>query len=148
MANAERKEMEKHLKDIVIPFLRKRDFKGSFPHFRRMGKERIHLLTFQFDFHGGGFVIEIANCVPGGFTTPWGKKIEPDKLRAHDVYKRSRIQSNMNTPDSSTDDWFRFDHAPLSGSENIFQDVCQDVLSKFNIAEEYWANGELNGSVN
>jgi hypothetical protein len=52
--------MIKKLNDIVVPVLRQSNFKGSFPHFRRVTAERTNLLTFQFDRSGGGFVIEIA----------------------------------------------------------------------------------------
>jgi hypothetical protein len=30
-------------------------------------------LTFQFDRHGGGFVIEIGQCPADGCTTHWGE---------------------------------------------------------------------------
>lgn len=139
-----RKEMNDHLARIVVPKLRSIGFKGSFPHFRRILPNRIHLLTFQFDRYGGGFVIEIANCKAEGYTTSWGKKIEPNKITAHDLYVRKRIQSNMETSNSLTDDWFRYDQSKSSAGLNIYQKVCEDVLSKLEVAEEYWKNGELN----
>nr|WP_268888411.1 DUF4304 domain-containing protein [Heyndrickxia shackletonii] len=37
------------LKKIVVPELRERGFKGSFPHFRRIFENKIDLITFQFD---------------------------------------------------------------------------------------------------
>jgi len=52
-----REAVEKELKAIVVTALRASGFKGSFPHFRRPLPERIDLLTFQFDRHGGGFVL-------------------------------------------------------------------------------------------
>ena len=145
MENSARKEMIKNLSVFVIPVLRQKGFKGSFPHFRRLKTDRINLLTFQFDRSGGGFVIEITNCNPNGFTTSWGTKIEPSKLTAHDLFNRKRIQSNTNTTSSLTDDWFRYDRKYLFGFGNIYKKVCKDVLSKLNIAEDYWKNGELSG---
>ena len=145
MENSARKEMDKTLSELVIPVLRQKGFKGSFPHFRRLTADRINLLTFQFDRNGGGFVIEITNCQINGFTTSWGKKIEPNKLTAHDLFNRKRIQSNMDTPNSSTDDWFRYDKKYLFGFGDIYKKVCKDVLSKLDIAEDYWKNGELSG---
>ena len=145
MENPARKEMVTNLSDIVIPVLRQKDFKGSFPHFRRLTTDRINLLTFQFDSSGGGFVIEITNCQPNGFTTSWGTKIEPNKLTAHDLFNRKRIQSNMDTTSSLTDDWFRYDKKYLFGFGDIYKKVCKDVLSKLDIAEDYWKNGELSG---
>jgi len=45
----ERDRMIETLKEYVVPVLRERGFKGSFPHFRRPTATAIHLLTFQFD---------------------------------------------------------------------------------------------------
>jgi hypothetical protein len=145
MENSSRKEMIERISEIVIPALRQKGFKGSFPHFRRLKVDRINLLTFQFDRRGGGFVIEIANFQPDGFTTSWGKKIDPKKLTAHDLFLRKRIQSNMDTDSSLTEDWFRYDKKYMFGFGDIYNKVCKDVLSKLHIADEYWENGELSG---
>ena len=59
--SAERDKMIISLKENVIPELRNRNFKGSFPHFRKTGYGKTNLLTFQFDRNGGGFIIELAN---------------------------------------------------------------------------------------
>src|SRR6476646_11010384 len=126
MENPARKEMVKNLSDIVIPVLRQKGFKGSFPHFRRLTTDRMNLLTFQFDRSGGGFVMEIANCKPDGFTTSWGHEISPGKLTAHDMNKRKRIQSNMDTKSSLKDDWFRYDKKHLFGLGDIYKKVCKD----------------------
>jgi hypothetical protein len=144
MSSEGRDEMIKKLNEIVVPALRQLNFKGSFPHFRRLTPQRINLLTFQFDRHGGGFVIEIANCKPEGFTTSWGLEIKPNKVTAHDMDRRKRIQSNMKTNSSLKEDWFRYDTKHLFGLSNVYSKVCKDVLSKLDIAEEYWQNGELN----
>ncbi len=136
--------MNTYLSELVIPVLREKGFKGSFPHFRRIATDRINLLTFQFDRYGGGFVIEIANCQPTGFTTSWGSKIQPGKLTAHDVTNRKRIQANMDSPNSSRDDWFRYDKKYMFGFGNIYKKICKDVLAKLAIAEDYWKNGEIN----
>lgn len=100
--------MVRALKAVVVPLLREHGFTGSFPHFRRLHQLRIDLLTFQFDRHGGGFIIEIGRCGPQGFTTHWGKQIPPEKVRAWDLpaKQRARIQPRNG---SGTDSWFRFD---------------------------------------
>jgi hypothetical protein len=51
----------------------------------------------------------------------------------------------MDTPNSSTDDWFRYDKKYLVNISDIYKKVCEDVLSKLELAEDYWKNGELNG---
>lgn len=144
MSTSNRDEMIKNLNNTVIPMLRKLNFKGSFPHFRRLTEKRINLLTFQFDRHGGGFVIEIANCSTINYKTSLDISIVPNKLTAHSVCVRKRIQANMKTPSSSTDDWFRYDKKYLFGFGDVYKKICKDVLLKLKIAEEYWENGELN----
>jgi len=135
--------MVKNLNEIVVPALRKLNFIGSFPHFRRLTPDRINLLTFQFDRNGGGFVIEIVNCNSTGYKTTLNNSIPANKLTAHDFSKRKRIQSNMKTPNSTTDDWFRYDKKHILGLGDIYKKVCRDVLSKLDILEDYWENGEL-----
>jgi hypothetical protein len=103
-----RDQMKKALKDVVVPRLKEAGFAGSFPHLRRRRPDRIDLFSFQFDRHGGGFIIELAQCAPDGFTTYWGKHITPDKVTAWDLppTQRARIQSRAG---SGTDSWFRYD---------------------------------------
>ena len=144
MENLARQKMVSSLSEFVIPILRQKGFKGSFPHFRRITSDRINLLTFQFDRYGGGFVIEIANCGVKGITTAWGEEIQPNKVSAHYINKRKRIQANMDTSSSLTDDWFRYDK-DLPGVNDIYKNVCMNVLSKLSIAEDYWKNEELKG---
>lgn len=144
MSSNSREEMIKSLNLMVVPILRELDFKGSFPHFRRTNDDRLNFITFQFDRSGGGFVIEIANCPINGVDTPFLKDIKPNKLTAHHLNKRKRIQSNMETTSSLHEDWFRYDREYLFGLRNIYKKVSKDVLSKLSIAEEYWKKGELN----
>jgi hypothetical protein len=141
-----RELMIKELSKTVIPAIRELGFKGSFPHFRRIRTDRINLLTFQFDRYGGGFVIEIVNCAsaPDSIMNSIGQEIKINKLTAHDFTNRKRIQSNMKTESSLTEDWFRYDKKYLFGFGNIYKHVCKDVLSKLPIACEYWDNGEIN----
>ena len=103
-----RDQMKKALKDVVVPRLKEAGFAGSFPHLRRRRPDRIDLFYFQFDRHGGGFIIELAQCAPDGFTTYWGKQIAPDKVTARDLppTQRARIQPRVG---SGTDSWFRYD---------------------------------------
>lgn len=128
--------MVKALQAVVIPRLRERGFKGSFPHFRRSGAERIDLLTFQFDKWGGGFVVEIAKCPVAGVTTHWGEQVPSDRVRAWDVHpaERHRLQPG---PGSSPSDWFRYDRTSLIG--DVFEQTAQDVLPFLDKAEKWYA---------
>lgn len=127
----ERDKMISELKKIVVPELRNRGFKGSFPHFRRISEVKIDLITFQFDRYGGGFVIEVGACSPEGITHYWGEKVPPNKVTAHDLSNRLRLKE-------SGGQWFRYDVGVES--ENIYEDLAKEVLDHLYEAEDYWEN--------
>lgn len=129
--STERDSMISALKSIVIPKLREKGFKGSFPHYRRINEEKIDLITFQFDRYGGGFFIEVAVCSPEGFTHSWGEKVPPNKVTAYDLHPGNRLRLN-----DEGGQWFRYDieNAP----EWIFEKVAIEVLSHLYEAEEHW----------
>jgi hypothetical protein len=106
---ADRSQMLDALKTILIPRLKEEGFSGSFPHYRRRGPEFYDLMTFQFDKHGGGFVVEIARCLPSGIEHPAGH-IVAGKARAWDRHPnhRKRIQQRDG---GGADAWFRYDQA-------------------------------------
>lgn len=136
---SEKDQMKIALSQIVVPELRILRFKGTFPHFRRLSDDRLNLLSFQFNKYGGSFVIEIANCKPEGYTTSWGKKILPNKLTVFDLYKRERLD-----PQTSPDKWYHYDLISLKEVINIYESISNEVLSKLDIAKDYWLNGEMN----
>ena len=119
------------LKDIVVPKLRERGFSGAFPHFRRIKRGQIDLMTFQFDKWGGGFVVEISKCGSEGITMAWGEKIPPKKVTAHHLSPNERLRLGCEGP--STDDWFRYDRGK---SPDV---VAQEVVNKLDNAEKWWA---------
>jgi len=130
-----RNEMLLSLKELFVPALRERGFKGSLPHFRRPMKNRIDLLTIQFDKWGGGFVIEISNCALEGVTMPWGEPIPPNRVRAWDVYppNRRRLGSAMAGEDGH---WFRFDGWRGTGK------VAREAVSYLQEAEQWWGTAD------
>jgi hypothetical protein len=127
-----RDSMERELKNRVIPVLRERGFKGSFPHFRRPTTGGIDLLTFQFDRDGGGFVIEISNCSSGGVTTHWGKSIDASKVTAWDLHPDLRHRLKP-CEGSGTDAWFRYDNGDV-------MTPGKQVLECLSVAESWWAS--------
>ena len=132
-----RDEMVLSLKEQFVPALRERGFKGSLPHFRRPMKDRIDLLTIQFDKWGGGFVIEISNCAPEGITTPWGLHIPPNRVRAWDsLNDRPRLGSSRPGEDGH---WFRFDDGTPT------DEVARSAVSYLREADLWWeqASGQL-----
>jgi hypothetical protein len=132
----ERDRMIETLKEYVVPVLRERGFKGSFPHFRRPTERAIHLLTFQFDKWGGGFIVEIATCPPKGVTMHWGEHVPPTKVRAWDVTRRLRLGA----PDEKSDgQWFRYDKRSLFASGDRFERAALQVLPYLDgQAEDWW----------
>jgi hypothetical protein len=132
MANS-RELMDAELKAAVVPVLRDRLFKGSYPHFRRVSSGGVDLLTFQFDRNGEGFVVEIARGSLEGFTTHWGKFIPCSKLTAWDIHPddRHRLQP---LDGSGADYWFRYENAPVA-------QVAKQVLEFLPKAEVWWSKG-------
>ena len=131
----ERDRMIKTLKEHIVPVLRERGFKGSFPHFRRTTERAIHLVTFQFDKWGGGFAVEIAACPPGGVLMPSGEQIPPTKVRAWDVARRLRLGAL----DEKSDHWFRYDKRGWSLSSDRFEHAALRVLPYVKgQAEDWW----------
>jgi hypothetical protein len=134
--SAERDKMVAVLKATVVPVLKARGFKGSFPHFRRPTGSAIHLLTFQFDKWGGGFVVEIAKCPPEGVTTTWGLEIPPGKVTAHHVNERLRLGASG----AGEDHWFRYDQERAFKFGDPYQSAAEEVLLAYDSqAEQWWA---------
>ena len=93
------------LQKRVVPELRKRGFKGSFPHFRRVNGDSIELITFQFNKWGtGDFVIEIAKCHNDVLKTSWGEFVSPERINAQHLDRRLRLGA-LN---EGSDHWFKY----------------------------------------
>lgn len=133
--------MVRALKETVVPRLRSRGFKGTFPHFRRGRLEQVDLLSFQFDKWGGGFVIEIARCAPEGIIHPSGKRIPAADVTAWNVHpmERVRLQPSLG---SSTSDWFRYDRPAAAKGIDVYAEVAEQVLPYLESAEKWWKGEE------
>jgi hypothetical protein len=129
-----RDAMTAALKETLVPALRARGFKGSLPHFRRVGPERVDLLTVQFDRHGGGFMVEISRCGSAGITTAWGKHVPAARVTAHDLHpsKRHRLGSPAPGIDGR---WFRFDDG------TPIRSVAKFLVDHLGEADRWWASG-------
>lgn len=133
-----RKKIDDALKEIVVPFLREKGFKGSMPHFRREQADRINLLTFQHSLYDTKFVIEIANCPSDGLTTSWGKQIPKNKVTAHDMGYRLRLGSEKH----KTDYWF--DYGKESFFSNTYTKIAKEIIELWDDAEKWWGNDPYN----
>ena len=123
-----RQLMEDALKVTVVRALRARGFKGSLPHFRRQREDGIDLVTFQFDKHGGGFVVETGRCSGVGVTLHWGERVAPTKVTVSALHpnQRRRIKP-MEGP--GTDSWFRYERGDYAS-------VARQALSLLDAAPE------------
>jgi hypothetical protein len=123
-----RQEMNEQLKADVVPHLRSLGFRGSFPHFRRVSDSGVDLITFQFRLSGGSFVVEVGHKAPYKVTAEWENRVPPEKLTAHDVFKRRRIGEKVL---DLSDPWFDFMTHDLGS-------VAQQVFASLPEAEAYW----------
>ncbi len=137
-----RAALESALRESVIPDLRERGFRGSFPHFRRLLPTRIDLLTFQFYSSGGSFVVEIAQCGADGAKLSW-KTVAPEKSTAIDVLPRLRLGSDP--ANRRHDHWFVFGKRNYeAGHEHVeppahYQQIASRVKELVGTqGETYW----------
>ena len=79
------------MKSIVVPYLRSKGFKGSFPHFRRQGELKVDVLGFQFSQFGAGFYFEIDACPLEGITRSDGIHRSAASIKYYQCHKRARI---------------------------------------------------------
>lgn len=116
-----RDAMIAELKRAAVPVLRELGFSGSFPHFRRMGPERVDVLTFQFSSWGGSFIVEIGACPPQGFES-CSKLIPPQKVKVMHLYRRMRLGAR----DEHSDHWFNFKKGDYAQVANAIVPLIRD----------------------
>ena len=128
-----RKILNEEIKTIIVPELRKYNFKGSFPHFRRIYENgKVDYLSFQFNKYGGSFIIEIAVAYPykgkeGNFY--YWKEVTSEFLQKSDYgYTRERFRIK---PDN--DDWFKYD-------ESNYKEIVKTALQKVICNMKYFDN--------
>lgn len=98
--------MERALREVLVPDLRRRGFTGSFPHFRRVTAHRVDYLSVQFNSAGGSLVVEIAAAGPDGKPTGHGEHLPIEKLNVTYFAKRLRLGSDPGN--GVVDHWFEF----------------------------------------
>jgi hypothetical protein len=129
------------LKQVFIPDLRARGFKGSFPHFRRALAGRVDYLTVQFYSSGGSFVVEIAAAGPDGKPRGHGKRLPIDKLNVQYFSKRLRLGSKPESGNS--DNWYVFGprnyepSTPLQATEH-YLGIARQAMEDLERQGEPW----------
>ena len=130
-----RDEMIAALQKCVVPALRAAGFQGTFPDFRRLTEDAIHLLTFQFNKWGGSFVVEVASCPVEGITTHWGEHLPATAVKAINIHPSLRLRLGSNG--EQQDYWFRFDGR---FTWNRYERAAKAVLPYLKTqAEDWWA---------
>jgi len=130
-----RSEADKALKSIVVPDLRVRGFKGSYPHFFRDRDDHIDLLTFQFRSSGGSFVCEISFADQEKSNVAIYKDTEPKKLRTTQTRIRLRLGSS---PDRGVNDhWFYVESVDASSADSS-ERAAHEVLALTESQGEPW----------
>lgn len=122
------KKMRNAMKKALVPYLKAEGFNGKFPSFQRKEKQLLHLLTVQFDKHGGGFFLEFAIHPEGDLKTSWGEIVPENKLDVAyaPIEDRARLQEN-GKPNSLRDDWFRYENL----SEDELETLVKHVIGLF-----------------
>lgn len=143
--------MDAAMKAAITEQLRPTGFTGSLPHLRRVGEDRICLLSVQHHSSGGSFVIEVAACEPTGYTTSWGEVIDPKKVTAQDIpSQRPRLGAPGFPRSPGGDHWFVFGPPNYDqGSSKVqpeehYRAIADEVISLVKTqAEPFWATVDL-----
>lgn len=107
--NELREKVTGEIKSVIVPELRKLNFKGSFPHFKRIFDDgKVDYLSFQFNKYGGSFIIELAVAYPyegkkGNFY--YWDEVTPEVVKKSNYgYTKERLR--IEPPKG---EWFEFD---------------------------------------
>ena len=124
-----RERVNKEIKAIIVPEIKKCGFKGSFPHFRKIyDNERIDYLSFQFNKYGGSFIIELAIAYPykgkeGNFY--YWAEITPEFLKKSNYsYTKERLRIK---PDNA--EWFEYDE---DNYKNVVALALEKIINNMN----------------
>ena len=125
--SAERETMVNSLKKLVIPTLKERGFKGSFPHFYRKFENQTDLLMFQFSQWVGTLYVEISKCPLNGSTGFQEQQIPVNKIKVYQVVGNSFNDRNRIGPDLG----FEFS---ISNTD----EVAKNIKKSLDEAEDWW----------
>jgi hypothetical protein len=130
------------LREHVVPVLRIKGFKGSFPHFRRTTDAAVHLLMFQFNKYGDSFVVEVGSCAAQGYKHA-EKLIPPNEMNVSWLHPDLRIR--LGSTANNSDHWFNFDGR---FALNPYKDAAKAVLPFLNTQAEEWWNRRTENQIN
>ncbi len=134
--------MERALQEVLVPELRRRGFRGSLPHLRRVASNRVDYLSVQFASAGGSFVVEIARGGSDGKPEGYGRQLPIQKLNV--AYFTRRLRLGSHPEQGQADYWFDFgpkSYDPPAQPAKIehYRGVASSVVSLLDPqAEPYW----------
>jgi len=135
--NERRREVDSILKATSVPLLRRRGFKGSYPHFYRVIGEHVDLLMFQFRSDGSSFVVEISYADPARANVGFRPETEPRGLQVSATRKRRRLGADREN--NLADHWFSLDHSAVADSNAHYRKLALKVNGLvLDEAEPWW----------
>jgi hypothetical protein len=129
--------MKAALRESVVPNLRARGFKGSFPHFTRQSGDHLDLLTFQFSMWGPDLYVEVATAPANGITYTTGEHIPPQKVRVRyaSIFDRKRLGATPPLRDHT------FDFGPDAEAElghELYETRAREIAVLLDTEAEPW----------
>jgi len=132
--------MRESLKKVVVPELRKSGFKGSFAHFRRPQDDHIELLFIYLLKSGDGVRVETSICSLDGYTTHWGEKIPPNKVKVDYMDPDKRYNIGEDKPEFVGGIIFFFEDFQ---NEAEFDILSKEILSYLKLDEKNWIKNKI-----
>ena len=118
--------MDAVLKAEIVPLLKSKGFKGSYPHFRRISSDQIDVIGFQFSQWGPQFYLEVAVAPLDGVTLNDGKHFPPETLKHYHCWPRRRIGED-----------------PFDFENGNFGETAQKVVDAISEGEDWWQSTNL-----
>ncbi len=139
-----REKMTGALREVFLPDLRAKGFKGSLPHLRRIGLERVDYLSIQHNSSGGSFVVELATVGPDGKPPGYGRNLSIEKLNVQ--YFSNRLRLGSDPARGQVDHWYEFGPASYAKDsrpypEDHYREIAKRVLKDFETQGEEWLRG-------
>jgi len=131
-----KRRMTDALIDWVVPVLKEKNFKGSFPNYRRNCEMHIDLLMFQFSCCDQSFNVNIAKCPTEGIFYKNGEFIKPSE--ALTLHCPQRIC--LGIKNDNLYHWFKYNPSPNEQKQRAnfsFLTMYKDTPLKYkHIAED------------
>jgi Domain of unknown function (DUF4304) len=109
--STDRLTMVKALKEICVPLLKERGFKGRFPTMYRDTDGFVSLINFQFFSSGGSFCVNLSFADKQRENVYPRPETEPKNLKV----SQTRVRARLGAPGLKGDHWFSFDKTSYNG---------------------------------